>query len=140
MLLQGTPALCTLNHDRTFHADAFEVCSSHKSYVFKGSTSEAVTKCQPIPDMVEHQRTNVSQAVCNRLRFKLNDQALIFRLSQNLTVRNAKNPLNERVLCMEARGVEPLSEDNDNTSFYGCSYRFDVTLETPCHRIPFGSA
>lgn len=24
--------------------------------------------------------------------------------------------------------------------FYGCSDRFDVTLETPCHRIPFGSA
>lgn len=25
-------------------------------------------------------------------------------------------------------------------SFYGCSDRFDVTLGTPCHRIPFGSA
>lgn len=50
LLLQGTPALCTLNHDRTFHADAFEVCSSLKSYVFKGSTSEAVTKCQPISE------------------------------------------------------------------------------------------
>lgn len=24
--------------------------------------------------------------------------------------------------------------------FYGCSDSFDVTLETPCHRIPFGSA
>ena len=44
------------------------------------------------------------------------------------------------MICMEARGVEPLSEDNDNTSFYGCSDRFDVTLGTPCHRIPFRSA
>lgn len=31
------------------------------------------------------------------------------------------------IYSMEARGVEPLAEDNDNTSFYGCNDRFDVT-------------
>ena len=35
-------------------------------------------------------------------------------------------------------GVEPLSEDNDNTSFYGCSDRFDVTLGTPVTGFPSG--
>jgi hypothetical protein len=44
------------------------------------------------------------------------------------------------LLCMEARGVEPLSEGIAHTSFYGCSYGIVVAIGTPRNRLPFRPA
>ncbi len=85
----------------------------------------------------------------NKRRFKESDAYVRKQAMQDyiqsisfLSTKKNKFIVNLKVRCFNGGGEgsrTPVRRQR-HIGFYGCSDRFDVTLETPRHRIPFGSA